>query len=271
MFKRILLLVLSAFILFSCQPDRPLSTAKEITAFSFPAAVNPGLGADITGTISGTTITATVPFGTNLTALKASFTTTGVSVVVSGAEQTSGMTVNDFTNALTYTVTAEDGSTQNYLVTVNIPVTIEQLKQMIGRGEDVTRVDTSGITDMSYLFFRSGTFNQDISGWDTSNVTDMHYMFSFAEAFNQDISGWNTANVTNMKAMFQHAASFNQSIGSWDVSKITNMEFMFYDAEAFNQDISSWSDHVEENIEHTCFSSGSCPLTLEYHPYANWN
>jgi uncharacterized lipoprotein YajG len=60
MFKRILLLVLCSFILAGCQPDRELNTAKEITAFSFSASNNPGLSADITGTINGTAITATV-------------------------------------------------------------------------------------------------------------------------------------------------------------------------------------------------------------------
>ena len=107
---------------------------------------------------------------------------------------------------------------------------------------------TSGVTDMSSLFFRglsygdnsSGDINQDISGWDTSSVTDMAGMFFRVTSFNQDISGWDTAQVTNMMAMFFGATSFNQDISRWNTGKVTNMESMFYSATSFNQDIRGW-------------------------------
>jgi hypothetical protein len=60
-----------------------------------------------------------VPTGTIVTALVATFTTTGQSVSVGSAVQTSGQTTNDFTNPVTYTVTAADMSTQSYTVTVS--------------------------------------------------------------------------------------------------------------------------------------------------------
>ena len=49
----------------------------------------------------------------------ATFTTTGASVAVGGAVQTSGVTANDFGSPVTYTVTAADGTTQDYVVTVD--------------------------------------------------------------------------------------------------------------------------------------------------------
>src|SRR5512143_2766975 len=73
-------------------PPAPLSSAKAITAFSFtsPAA---------TGVISGTSIAVTVPFGTDVTALIATFTaSTGASVAVGGTTQISGTTANNFTS-----------------------------------------------------------------------------------------------------------------------------------------------------------------------------
>ena len=72
--------------------------------------------------------------------------------------------------------------------------------------------DTSGVTDMSYLFCaRSGwgscntaraSFNEDIGDWDTSGVTAMDYMFYKASAFNGDIGDWAVDSVTNMHYMF---------------------------------------------------------------------
>jgi len=96
------------------------SDAKAITAFSFLDADNAALTADVTATISGTTITATVPFGTDVTALVATFTTTGASVTVTGLPQVSGTTPNDFANPVSYVVHAADGSMQAYTVTVTI-------------------------------------------------------------------------------------------------------------------------------------------------------
>ena len=107
------------------------STAKELTAFSFLAASNGGvLSADVTASITGTSIAATVPFGTSVSALKATFSTTGtsvtvggtsqVSVTVGGTSQVSGVTANDFSSPVTYRVTAADGSTQDYTVTVAV-------------------------------------------------------------------------------------------------------------------------------------------------------
>lgn len=52
--------------------------------------------------------------------MPATFTTTGISVTVGATPQVSGTTANDFTNPVVYTVTAADGSTQDYTVTVGV-------------------------------------------------------------------------------------------------------------------------------------------------------
>ena len=61
--------------------------------------------------------------------------------------------------------------------------------------------DVSAITDMSWLFYNTASFNADISGWDTSRVTSMYQMFRSASAFNQLLS-LDTSSVTSIHGMF---------------------------------------------------------------------
>ncbi len=82
-----------------------------ITAFSLNGTA---------GVITGTNIAVEVPYGTDVTNLVAAFTSSGTSVAVGGTTQTSGTTTNNFTSPVIYTVTAADGSTQNYTVTVTV-------------------------------------------------------------------------------------------------------------------------------------------------------
>ena len=115
------------------------------------------------------------------------------------------------------------------------PKTKEELRDIIkqrikteGNNVDLNDIDTSKITDMSYLF-DGVDFNGNISGWDVSNVTNMKGMFFGNENFNQDISRWDVSKVINMGYMFYRCKSFNQDISSWDVSKVTEFQDVFKD------------------------------------------
>ncbi|RKZ14415.1 hypothetical protein DRQ50_08995, partial [bacterium] len=99
-------------------PTAPLSTAREITTFRFLAADNAVLAVDVTAAIAGTEITAVVPEGTDLTALVATFSTTGETVRIGSTDQISGATANDFSSLVAYTVVAADASTGDYTVSV---------------------------------------------------------------------------------------------------------------------------------------------------------
>jgi hypothetical protein len=94
----------------------PVRTGNLLETFSFQNLIPPvhGIVDQITRQVS-----VNVPFTTNLNGLVATFTNSYLSTVrVSGLVQTSGVTSNNFTNSQIYSVFAEDGGVQNYVVSV---------------------------------------------------------------------------------------------------------------------------------------------------------
>lgn len=91
------------------------ATAKAITSFTVGG---------VAGSINETakTISVTMPAGSNVTSLIATFTTSGASVRIANTLQVSGTTPNDFTTPVQYVVTATDGSTATYTVTVTVAI-----------------------------------------------------------------------------------------------------------------------------------------------------
>jgi len=124
-YRRILLLLVVPFLflgLESCnsQQDELLVTIqypKEFTGFSFRAANNPSLRSDVIAELGADSVTATLPYGT-LQALKPSFTVhQGNLVTVNGVRQVSGVTVQDFSQPVQYTL-SNGGGSKSYRVTL---------------------------------------------------------------------------------------------------------------------------------------------------------
>ncbi|RKP55020.1 hypothetical protein D7Z26_07255 [Cohnella endophytica] len=93
-----------------------LNSAKDITAFSLAAQTGPA-----TINTTSRTVSIKVAYGTSLNGLVASFTlSAGATAKVGSTIQTSGTTSNNFTSAVTYTVTAENGTSQTWKVTVTV-------------------------------------------------------------------------------------------------------------------------------------------------------
>jgi len=116
------LIVLAAVLslaLVACGGGSDPSSENAITAFSIDS---------VDGVIdqTGITIDITMPYGTDVSALVAEFIITGEGAYVGGTLQESGVTPNDFTDPITYTVVAEDGTEQDYLVTVSVAASSEK-------------------------------------------------------------------------------------------------------------------------------------------------
>ena len=111
---------------------------------------------------------------------------------------------------------------------------------VVDQREDLSKLITTLVTDMSNLFENKTTLTPNISSWDTQNVTTMKAMFKGATLYNGDISYWNVAKVTDFSELFASTGGFNQDIGGWNTSSAAQMDEMFYKAAVFNQDISSW-------------------------------
>ncbi len=98
-----------------------LNPAKDITSFGFPSV-------PVAGSIIGTSISVTVPYGTNVTNLVPS-------IISSPGASVSPMPSmpQDFTSPFIYTVTAADTSTKVYTVTVTItpPSTNADLSSLV--------------------------------------------------------------------------------------------------------------------------------------------
>ena len=97
------------------------SQQKLILGYSFNDLTPP-----VVGQIVGSDIFVTVQPGTPLNSLVGYFSLSPVAKAFVGlVEQTSGVTPNDFTKMVVYTVEAEDGTTTEYHVMINIDAGVE--------------------------------------------------------------------------------------------------------------------------------------------------
>jgi hypothetical protein len=159
-----LLVTMLIMVIAGCTPGGwgPESAGKSFTEFSFPTSTETTINNDTH------TIAVTVPDGTDVTALVATFATTGISVKVVSTTQVSGTTPNDFTNSVIYTVTALNGSTQDYTVTVTVGWTRKADFEGIGRHSAVGfSIGSKGYIGTGY---DGSTFYNDF--WEYDSATD---------------------------------------------------------------------------------------------------
>lgn len=153
----------------------------------------------------------------------------------------------------------------------HIPSSLTNLQEMFVQATslndpNISKWDTSNVTNMGATFFGATAFNQPLNDWNVSNVTTMTKMFSGASNFNQPLDKWNTGKVTSMTELFSSASKFNQPLNSWDVSKVKTMDGMFFRAYAFNQALNNWNTASVTTLQNT-FSEA----TAFNQPLDKWN
>lgn len=89
-----------------------------LSEFKFTMADNPVVLEDIAASIEQNDVSLTTPFITDVTNLIPQFTTTGQQVTVNGVPQTSGVSAQDFSEPVYYTVTSPNGESSTYRVEV---------------------------------------------------------------------------------------------------------------------------------------------------------
>lgn len=140
---------------------------KSIKAFAFTKADNPSIATDIVGTISGKDIAVGLPLGVRPNALKASFMVSPLAVIkVKNIDQESGITINDFTKPVIYQVTAEDGSTNDFTVTVKYTLSTDR-------------------TISSFTFLK--TDNPSLLADVTANISGSQITAAFPSGTNSDV------------------------------------------------------------------------------------
>jgi surface protein len=161
---------------------------------------------------------------------------------------------------------------------------------------NLEKLDTSKITDMSYLFSDTSIKSLSCSSWDTSNVTTMDMMFyscsflttvdvsswdmSSVKSTNRmfalcsklktlDVSKWNLSSLEVAEAMFGKCSSLTTlDVSNWDTSSVTNFGDLFKGCSVINNlDVSKWDvSNVTEfwSMFYDCYD-------LESLDVSNWN
>ncbi len=130
-------------------------------------------------------------------------------------------------------------------------------------------LNTSNVTDMSWMFADLHESNPDVANWDTGNVTTMHGMFytKFGSSIaDPNVSNWNTSNVTDMAYMFYRAANATPDVTNWNTGNVTNMSSMFWGDRAADPNVSNWNVGAVRNVD--WMFSGGCGLTTSL--FKNW-
>ncbi len=214
------------------------STATSFTAFSFAQQTGSAV-------LGAGTIDIEVANGTDPTSLAATFMlSSGASAKVGATAQVSGVTINNFGTPITYTVTAEDGITeQNWLVTVtvanstptNISLTSVSVNENLAIGSAVGTLSTTDadLLDSHTYSLVAGIGNSDnssfaVSGSElrTANVFDFESKSSYSIRMQTQDSGGEIFQKTFTIAVANvNEAPVLSSVGAKATNELVSLSF----------------------------------------------
>jgi len=162
-----------------------LSNEKDILTFSFPEQT----GAAIINAVNHT-VDIEVSLSTDSTAFVASFTISNLATIdISDTSQVSGVTSNNFSSPVTYTVTAEDGTTQDWVVTVTVATSLSGENNILS----FSFAEQTGAATIDVI-----NHKVDIEVANGTDLTNLVATFTISDLATIDIGG--TSQVSGMTA-----------------------------------------------------------------------
>ena len=128
---------------------------------------------------------------------------------------------------------------------------VRDLIEERGPDANLNDIDTSNITDMSFLFDSCLNIKDiDISDWNIINVHNMEFMFGGCHNFiGSHLKNWDVSHVTNMSNMFNTCSKFTgKSIENWDVSHVFYMSKMFTQCKNLDCNLNEWDVSSVKNM-----------------------
>ncbi|EAC8464484.1 BspA family leucine-rich repeat surface protein [Listeria monocytogenes] len=136
---------------------------------------------------------------------------------------------------------------------------------------DLSSFDTSSVTDMTFMFYNCTGISLDLSNFDTSSVTTMYGMFHYCKDLTSlDLSNFNTSNVTSMGAMFSNTSAMTSlDVSSFDTSNATDMRGMFKGSAATSLDVSGFNTSNVTDMNEMFRDSAATSLDVSHFDTSN--
>lgn len=162
-------LLLALTIISACKKsdDDIIKPELSMSNFIFKKSYNSSLNNDVYLISEGTNFNGRVPYKANINNLVASFDFIGSEVRIGDKVQSSNITINDFSEPLTYTVVGDDGSTKNYTIDVKWFTGLPIISISTENGEEINSRDdyvNGFVTVYGGNTFNDGSADMKIKG-----------------------------------------------------------------------------------------------------------